>query len=156
MKSLSRVWFLRPHGLQPTRLLHPWDFPGKSIGVGCHCLLRGQQSGPQLNKTGVIRRRDQNTASKPWEKKNLFLRTQSVVLYSGKLNVCIIYINCWTSVDSIIAHFTEGLPCTWLRTMGFMPITQPILWAKIDSSHEQAQFMNNCSETMWCLCPRSH
>ena len=30
----------RPHGLQPTRLLHPWDFPGNSTGVGCHCLLR--------------------------------------------------------------------------------------------------------------------
>ena len=29
----------RPHGLQPTRLLGPWDFPGKSTGVGCHCLL---------------------------------------------------------------------------------------------------------------------
>ena len=29
----------RPHGLQPTRLLHPWDFPGKSTGVGCHHLL---------------------------------------------------------------------------------------------------------------------
>ena len=29
----------RPHGLQPTRLLHPWDFPGKSTAVGCHCLL---------------------------------------------------------------------------------------------------------------------
>ena len=29
----------RPHGLQPTRLLHPWDSPGKSTGVGCHCLL---------------------------------------------------------------------------------------------------------------------
>ena len=27
-----------PHGLQPTRLLHPWHFPGKSTGVGCHCL----------------------------------------------------------------------------------------------------------------------
>ena len=26
----------RPHGLQPTRLLHPWDFPGRSTGVGCH------------------------------------------------------------------------------------------------------------------------
>ena len=23
--------------LQPTRLLHPWDFPGKSTGVWCHC-----------------------------------------------------------------------------------------------------------------------
>ena len=29
----------RPHGLQPTRLLHPWEFPGKRTGVGCHCLL---------------------------------------------------------------------------------------------------------------------
>ena len=31
---------VQPHRQQPTRLLHPWDFPGKSIGVGCHCLLR--------------------------------------------------------------------------------------------------------------------
>ena len=31
---------MRPQGLQPTRLLRPWDFPGKSTGVGCHCLLR--------------------------------------------------------------------------------------------------------------------
>ena len=30
--------FQWPHGLQPTRLLHPWDFPGKSTGVGCHCI----------------------------------------------------------------------------------------------------------------------
>ena len=29
----------RHHGLQLTRLLRPWDFPGKSIGVECHCLL---------------------------------------------------------------------------------------------------------------------
>ena len=30
----------RPHGLQPPRLLCPWDFPGKSTGVGCHHLLQ--------------------------------------------------------------------------------------------------------------------
>ena len=30
----------QPHGLQPTSLLHPWDFPGRSTGVGCHCLLQ--------------------------------------------------------------------------------------------------------------------
>ena len=29
-----------PHGLQPIRLLGPWDSPGKSTGVGCHCLLQ--------------------------------------------------------------------------------------------------------------------
>ena len=32
---------LRPQGLQPTRLLCPWDSPGKSTGVGCHALLQG-------------------------------------------------------------------------------------------------------------------
>ena len=30
----------QPHGLQPTRLLRPQDFPGKSTGVGCHGLLQ--------------------------------------------------------------------------------------------------------------------
>ena len=33
--------YLRPHGLQPTRLLCPWDFPGKNTGVGSHFLLQG-------------------------------------------------------------------------------------------------------------------
>ena len=31
---------LGPHGLQPPRLLHPWDFPGKNTVVGCHFLLQ--------------------------------------------------------------------------------------------------------------------
>ena len=35
----------RSHGLQPSRLLHPWDFPGRSTRVGCHCLLRLSQLG---------------------------------------------------------------------------------------------------------------
>ena len=31
---------LRHHGLKPTRLLSPQDFPGKSTGVGWHFLLQ--------------------------------------------------------------------------------------------------------------------
>ena len=27
--------------LPPTRLLHPWNSPGKNTGVGCHFLLQG-------------------------------------------------------------------------------------------------------------------
>ena len=30
---------LQPHGLQPTRFIYPWDYPGKNTGVGCHFLL---------------------------------------------------------------------------------------------------------------------
>ena len=40
VKSLSRVRLLATPWLQPTRLLCPWDSPGKSTGVGCHRLLR--------------------------------------------------------------------------------------------------------------------
>ena len=51
----------RPHGLQPTRLLHPWDFPGKSTGVGCHCLLwmwslgRDEIAVPSFFRAGIQR-----------------------------------------------------------------------------------------------------
>ena len=37
---------LRPCGLQPTTLLRPWDFPGKSTGVGC--LNQGSNPGPWI------------------------------------------------------------------------------------------------------------
>ena len=31
---------LQPHGLQPARLLSPWDSPGEVSGVGCHFLVQ--------------------------------------------------------------------------------------------------------------------
>ena len=31
---------VRPHRLKSTRLLRPWDSPGKNTGVGCHFLLQ--------------------------------------------------------------------------------------------------------------------
>ena len=39
-------WFqsrltLRPRGLQPARLLCPWDSAGKNTAAGCHALLQG-------------------------------------------------------------------------------------------------------------------
>ena len=43
---------LRPHGLQPARLLRPRDSPGRNTGVGFHALLQGifptQGSNPGL------------------------------------------------------------------------------------------------------------
>ena len=48
---------LRPRGLQPARLLCPWD-SGKNTGVGCHALLQGtfptQGSNPGLPPCGQI------------------------------------------------------------------------------------------------------
>ena len=38
---MEASYSLRPHGLQPARLLCPWDFPDKNTGMGCHFLLQG-------------------------------------------------------------------------------------------------------------------
>ena len=36
----SCMTVLGPHGVQPTRLLCPWSFPGKNTIVGCHFLVQ--------------------------------------------------------------------------------------------------------------------
>ena len=40
LSHFSRVRPSATQWPQPSRLLRPWDFPGNSTGVGCHCLLR--------------------------------------------------------------------------------------------------------------------
>ena len=41
VKSLSHVRPSATPGLQPSRLLCPWDFPDENTGMGCHFLLQG-------------------------------------------------------------------------------------------------------------------
>ena len=62
----------QPHGLQPTRLLRPWDFPGKSAGVGCHCLLLmgaiKDRNGMGLTEAGDIKKRWQEYTEELYKK----------------------------------------------------------------------------------------
>ena len=39
---------LQPHGLQPVRLLCPWDFPSKNAGMGCHFLSPRDLPDPRM------------------------------------------------------------------------------------------------------------
>ena len=75
----------RLHGLQPTRLLHPWGFPGKSTGVGCHCLLHHTDINNWINKWGrdfpggpVVKNLPANVADTfdPWYGKTPHARKQ--------------------------------------------------------------------------------
>ena len=59
VKSLSRAQlFATPWIVACTKLLRPWDFQGKSTGVGCHFLLQGifptQGSNPGLSHCGQM------------------------------------------------------------------------------------------------------
>ena len=44
---------LRPHGLQPGRLLRPWNSPSKNTGLGCHALLRGDLPNPGIKPASL-------------------------------------------------------------------------------------------------------
>ena len=61
---MSNSW--RPHGLQPTRLCRPWDFPGNSTWVGCHCLLRHHIILGTNSRNSHYLRKLSNTESQYW------------------------------------------------------------------------------------------
>ena len=70
---------LRPRGLQPTRLFHPWDFPGKSTGVDCYFLSRGS-SQPRY-RTWASRKQADALPSEPSGKphtENLAIKSESM------------------------------------------------------------------------------
>ena len=54
-KSLQSCPTVRPHGLQPTRLLRPWDSPGKNTGVGCHLLLQCMKVEVKVKSLSCVR-----------------------------------------------------------------------------------------------------
>ena len=75
-----------PHGLWPTRLLCPWDFPGKNTGVGCHFLLQGsyQPRDPiHISCTGKECRR---CGLDPWVGKSPGVTRESHSLYYSILD----------------------------------------------------------------------
>ena len=73
----------QPHGLQPAKLLSPWDFPGKNTGVGCHFLLQG-----------IFSTQGSNSGLPHWQKDSLSLvppeaTTQfSTVQFSSVAQLC--------------------------------------------------------------------
>ena len=102
--------------LQPPRLLHPRDFPGKSTGVGCPCLLR--QMNTKAHHTGSFVAREFSP--------KLFFNLQGN-LYELKLhmNVCVsVAQSCPTLCDAVDCsrqaplsvgfsrqEYRSGLPC---------------------------------------------
>ena len=65
MKSLSHVRLFVTRGLQPTRLLCPWDSPGKNTGVGCHFLLQGNLPNPGIKPGSPALQADALTSELP-------------------------------------------------------------------------------------------
>ena len=50
LSHFSHVWHCATNWWQPTRLLCPWESPGKNPGVDCHFLLQWYQKHKQKKK----------------------------------------------------------------------------------------------------------
>ena len=87
---------LQPHGLQPTRLLRPWNFPGKSTGVGCHFLLQ-RTFLTQGSKPGLPHCRQMLTI---WATRE---SPQSLVGFLINLFLAVLGVSCNTQVSRVVA-----------------------------------------------------
>ena len=87
-----------PHGLQPTRLLHPWDFPGKSTGVGCHCLLPEGTQKPKFYRVSYL--------------KVIMVRHEFVVLAKVNFQSCV-----EPSIPTIAQVHLSGPFCAQIKTL---------------------------------------
>ena len=121
----------RLHGLQPTRLLHPWDFPGKNTGVGCHRLLR--------------------TWKLVWSKQDKYYGSHSS-LRPIEIRICmalnryspdsksqgtdLIWLSKTCSV-SLSLHICFVSSPQWTRHLDFSAHPQPPSWAIFQSSNQQ-------------------
>ena len=70
---------MRPHELQPTRVLCPWDFPGKNTGVGCHFLLQGISPTQGSNSGSPALRSDALPSEPPGKPLEIYLSQEHVI-----------------------------------------------------------------------------
>ena len=90
---------LRPHGLQPTRLLWLWDSPGKNTRVGSHSLLQGI----------FLTQRLQASCSSRWILYHL--RHQGSLSPSrGQTNIALPWVPGEQSLASPVAQWVKNLP----------------------------------------------
>ena len=61
---------LLPHGLQPARLLCPWDSPDRYTGVGCHALLQGNLPDPGIEPRSPALQADSLLSGPPGKPEN--------------------------------------------------------------------------------------
>ena len=111
---------LQPYGLYPARLLHPWDFPDKSTGVGCHFLLQGIFPAQGVNP-GLLHCRPtlHRLSQKMLDMLSGFLNLLSLVLHWASL-ICVFRI--FVKFGEKISHyFFKYFLCTHFSLSFFKP-----------------------------------
>ena len=75
--QLFVTWWTVAYQAAPTRLLLPWEFPGKNTGVGCHFLLQRNLPNPGI-KPGSPALQADTLPSEPPEKSSSHLESPRI------------------------------------------------------------------------------
>ena len=67
LAAKSCLTLSQPHGLQPTSLLCPWDFPGKNTEAGCYPLSPGDIRDPGMEPASLALEGRFFTTNATWE-----------------------------------------------------------------------------------------
>ena len=158
---------LRPHGLQPTRLLCPRDFPGKDTGVGCHFLLQEifptQGSNPGFLNCRQILYQLSYRGCSMYQNIVFFLWLITFhCMYSPHI-VC--YLWCWWTLDyfqlfSIVNNAAVNI-VHWCTSICFSPVFNSFEytpWSSIAGSCGNLAFkyLRNCQTDFHSRCTILH
>ena len=80
---------LRPHGLQPARLLSPWNSPGENTGVGCHALLQGIFL-TQVSNLGLLHQQADSLLSETWMCLIIDITANSIIIIGFTLSIVLV------------------------------------------------------------------
>ena len=130
---------LWPHGLQPARLLCPWDFLGKTTGVGCHALLQGifPTQGSNQHLLCILHWQAdylplsllQNFLKCPSYQKSPNPKVQSLSDGSFKKLLVGSSVNCWVMTDlgaSLFEWWTEAFALETVANCGTIALWQEV------------------------------
>ena len=126
---------VRPHRRQPTRLPHPWDFPDKNAGVGCHFLLQGMKV-----------KSESEVARQHIKKQRLHLANQG--LYSQKNGFSISHIWMWE-----LDHKEGWAPKNWCFQIVVLEKTLERLESPLDC--KEIKPVNSKGNQCWILIGRT-
>ena len=113
---------LWPYGLLPSRLLCPWDSPGKNTGVDCHSHFQGifpiQGSNPCLIPPALAD--EFFTTSAIWEAHYIHIPTHTYIYLhlNHIIFKYIVFVKSWKQYSfSLLFVFVVRCPLAWLITM---------------------------------------
>ena len=116
------------HGVaKPSRLLCPWDFPGKNTGVSCHFLLQGiiPTQGSNLSLLHLLH----SLPAEPPRKPLVVQPADDLQFHANHTGMCR-NIRCGVAESSKVFMFSLESQSKWLRPGSSPPSTVSAQWSQ--------------------------